>query len=143
MLAILLPSSEASSETITTKLHKIAKQDKQSVSDMYGVLDRRNTKTVCCTGMETEVLTAKPESKTQETRGNLCKLKTGIIIVEEKMKQMAYNVDHGHPSHSMILQISDSCWAKVFKSNEWQVIRDYKKSPRQKRLLKLTLSCKN
>jgi len=24
----------------------------------------------------------------------------------------------------MILQISDSCWAKVFKSNEWQVIPD-------------------
>ncbi|CAO0793047.1 unnamed protein product [Mucor circinelloides] len=93
---------------------------------MYSVLDSKNTKTVCCTGMEREVLTAKPESRTQETRGNLCKLKTGIIVVEEKMKQMAYNVDHGHSSHSMILQISDSCWAKVFKSDEWQVIRDYK-----------------
>ncbi|KAK4515316.1 Chitinase 2 [Mucor velutinosus] len=97
MSTVVSPSSKASSETTSIKLHKMTEQDKQKVNEMYAGLDRKK----------------------------LWKLKTGTIV-EDKMKQLASSLDYEHPSHSMILDITDSCWTKVFEPNEWQEIRDHK-----------------
>ncbi|KAL9552064.1 hypothetical protein MBANPS3_003957 [Mucor bainieri] len=58
-------------------------------------------------------------------RNKMWKLSTGTLV-EERMCQVALAMDHEHPSHSLILDITDKCWDDVFTDNEKEEIRSFR-----------------
>ncbi|KAL9539474.1 hypothetical protein MBANPS3_010242 [Mucor bainieri] len=50
-------------------------------------------------------------------------------VVEDVMKEVALKFDYEHPSHSLILDVTDTCWSKVFqehKDREREESRDFR-----------------
>ncbi|KAF1796628.1 hypothetical protein FB192DRAFT_1402969 [Mucor lusitanicus] len=58
-------------------------------------------------------------------RNKMWKLSTGTIV-EDKMREVALSMEYEHPTHSLILDISDKCWEKIFEKDEKNEIRSYR-----------------
>ncbi|KAG1061092.1 hypothetical protein G6F42_027769 [Rhizopus arrhizus] len=58
-------------------------------------------------------------------RSRMWKLSTGTVV-EDTMRDVALSLDHEHPCHSLIMDITDACWSKVFEEEEMDEIRDYR-----------------
>ncbi|KAL9547014.1 hypothetical protein PS6_007357 [Mucor atramentarius] len=93
----VLSSCSDNDTGIFVKLHKLSAVDKENVKLMYGRLD-----------------------KTQ-----MWKLSTGTVV-EEKMKNVAMQLDIEHPAHSLILNVINSCWLDVFGKEERDEIRGFR-----------------
>ncbi|GAN11664.1 hypothetical protein MAM1_0789d11243, partial [Mucor ambiguus] len=79
------------------KIPKLSSTDKEDVELLYDRLDR----------------------------SKMWKLSTGTIV-EDKMRNVAMGVEHEHPTHSLILDITDSCWEDVFDDKEQDEIRAFR-----------------
>ncbi|CAO3615697.1 unnamed protein product [Mucor fragilis] len=67
-------------------------------------------------------------------KNKMWRLSNGTIV-EEKMREFALQRDHEHPSHSLILDVSDKCWLNIFQESEMDEIRRFRSV--QKPLLSL------